>query len=105
MLDGRAVELDACRDMGIAMFAGELEGRLDMLLRDAAAGRLAPLYDFIKDLPEMQGTPVPFLSKHNVARTVGISTSFDAGRGCPYQCSVLHDHQRAGPQVALPFAR
>jgi hypothetical protein len=28
MLDGRAVELDACRDMGVAMFAGELEGRL-----------------------------------------------------------------------------
>ena len=87
MLDGRAVELDACRDMGISMFAGELEGRLDMLLRDAAAGRLAPLYDFIKDLPEMQGAPVPYLPKHNVARTVGISTSFDAGRGCPYQCS------------------
>jgi len=87
MLDGRAVELDACRDMGVAMFAGELEGRLDMLLRDAAAGRLAPLYDFMKDLPEMQGAPVPFLPKQHVARTVGISTSFDAGRGCPYQCS------------------
>jgi hypothetical protein len=87
MLDGRAVELDACRDMGVSMFAGELEGRLDMVLRDAAAGRLAPLYDFMKDLPEMQGAPVPFLPKQNVARTVGISTSFDAGRGCPYQCS------------------
>ena len=87
MLDGRAVELDACRDMGIAMFAGELEGRLDLVLRDAAAGRLAPLYDFTKDLPEMQGAPVPFLPRENVARTVGISTSFDAGRGCPYQCS------------------
>jgi hypothetical protein len=87
MLDGRAVELDACRDMGIAMFAGELEGRLEMLLRDAAAGGLAPLYDFMKDLPEMQGAPVPFLPKQHVVRTVGISTSFDAGRGCPYQCS------------------
>jgi len=87
MLDGRAVELDACRDMGVAMFAGEVEGRLDMLLRDAAAGRLAPLYDFIRDLPEMEGAPVPFLPKQYLARTVGISTSFDAGRGCPYQCS------------------
>src|SRR5215471_15864540 len=87
MLDGRAVELDACRDMGISMFAGEVEDRLDILLRDAAAGRLAPLYDFIKDLPEMQGAPVPFLPKQYLARTVGISTSFDAGRGCPYQCS------------------
>ena len=26
MLDGRAVDLDACREMGIAMFAGEAEG-------------------------------------------------------------------------------
>ena len=26
MLDGRAVELDACRDLGISMFAGEAEG-------------------------------------------------------------------------------
>jgi hypothetical protein len=87
MLDGRAVDLDACRDMGIAMFAGEAEGRLDMVLRDAAARRLAPLYDFMKDLPGMEGTPVPFLPKRYVSRTLGLSTSFDAGRGCPYQCS------------------
>ena len=32
-------------------------------------------------------------------------TSFDAGRGCPFQCSLLHDHQRAGPQVALARRR
>jgi hypothetical protein len=60
---GRAVDLDACRDMGIAMFAGEAEGRLDMVLRDAATGRFAPVYNFLKDLPGMQGAPVPFLPK------------------------------------------
>src|SRR5437773_4451845 len=87
MLDGRAVDLDACRDMGVAMFAGETEGRLDAVLRDAADGQLAPMYDFMKDLPDMRRTPVPFLPKRYVARTLGLSTSFDAGRGCPYQCS------------------
>jgi hypothetical protein len=87
MLDGHAVDLDACRDMGISMFAGEAEGRLDMVLRDAAAGQLAPLYDFMKDLPGIEGTPVPFLPKRYVERTLGLSASFDAGRGCPYQCS------------------
>ena len=87
MLDGRAVELDTCRELGIAMFAGEAEGRLDGLLRDAAAERLAPLYDYMKDLPGMEGTPVPFLPKRYVERTLGLSASFDAGRGCPYQCS------------------
>jgi hypothetical protein len=87
MLDGRAVDLDACREMGVSMFAGEAEGRLELVLQDAAAGRLAPLYDFIKDLPDLEGTPVPFLPKQYVERTLGLSTSFDAGRGCPYQCS------------------
>jgi len=87
MLDGHAVGLDACRDMGVSMFAGEAEGRLDMVLRDAAAGQLAPLYDFMKDLPGIEGTPVPFLPKRYVERTLGLSASFDAGRGCPYQCS------------------
>jgi hypothetical protein len=87
MLDGRAVDLDACRKMGIAMFAGEAEGRLDMVLRDAAQGRLAAEYNFMKDLPGLEGTPVPFLPKQYVARTLGLSASFDAGRGCPYQCS------------------
>ena len=87
MLDGHAVDLDACRDMGIAVFAGEAEGRLDVVLRDAAKRRLEPVYNFMKELPGMEGTPVPFLPKRYVARTLGLSTSFDAGRGCPYQCS------------------
>jgi hypothetical protein len=87
MLDGRAVDLDACRDLGMALFAGEAEGRLDQVLCDAAAGRLAPEYNFIKDLPGLQGTPVPFLPKRYLKRTLGLSTTFDAGRGCPYQCS------------------
>jgi Radical SAM superfamily len=87
MLDGRAVELDACRDMGIAMFAGEAEGRLDLVLSNAAEGKLAPVYNYMKELPKMEGAPVPFLPKQYVARTLGLSTSFDAGRGCPYQCS------------------
>jgi hypothetical protein len=87
MLDGRAVDLDACRNLGVAMFAGEAEGRLDAVLRDAAEGCLAAEYNFLNDLPGLQGTPVPFLPKGQVARTLGLSTSFDAGRGCPYQCS------------------
>ena len=87
MLEGGAVELDACHDMGIAMFAGEAEGQLDLVLRDAAVRRLAPIYNFMKDLPSIEGTPVPFLPKQYVERTLGLSSSFDAGRGCPYQCS------------------
>ena len=87
MLDGKAVGLNECRDLGISLFAGEAEGRLDAVLRDAAAGELKPLYNVMEDMPALQGTPVPFLPKEYVAHTLGLSTSFDAGRGCPYQCS------------------
>lgn len=87
MLDGHAVGLDECRALGIAMFAGEAEGRLDLVLRDAAAGSLAPVYDFLADLPGLENAPPPFLPKQYVSRTLSLSTSFDAGRGCPYECS------------------
>ena len=87
MIDAHALGLDDCRALGIALFAGELEGRFDTVLQDAAAGSLAPLYDYMSDLPAMNDTPVPFLPKHYVARTINTNTSFDAGRGCPYQCS------------------
>ncbi len=87
MIDGQALGLDTCREMGIAVFAGEVEGRLEQLLQDAATGRLAPVYDFMTDLPSISETPVPFLPKRYVTRTYGVSSSFDAGRGCPYQCS------------------
>ncbi|MGE0503037.1 MAG: radical SAM protein [Rhizobiaceae bacterium] len=87
MLDGKAVDLDACRQLGVSIFAGEAEGRLDTVLRDAIAGELQPVYNYMNDLPGIQGTPVPFLPKESVVRTLGQNTSFDAGRGCPYQCS------------------
>jgi radical SAM superfamily enzyme YgiQ (UPF0313 family) len=87
MLDGSAVDLDSCRAMGISMFAGEAEGRFGQVMRDAAGGNLQPVYNYLADLPGMEETPVPFLPKPYVSRTIGHSSSFDAGRGCPYQCS------------------
>ena len=32
-------------------------------------------------------SPIPLLPRERVKRTAGAVTSFDAGRGCPYQCS------------------
>ena len=46
MLDGHAVGLDECRELGISIFAGEAEGRLDKVLHDAAYGKLAAALRF-----------------------------------------------------------
>jgi hypothetical protein len=51
MLGEHELGLDTCREMGVTMVAGEVEGRLEALLRDAAVGRLAPLYNFMNALP------------------------------------------------------
>jgi radical SAM superfamily enzyme YgiQ (UPF0313 family) len=87
MLDGTAIDLDRARELGISLFAGEAEGRFDEFIQDAAAGRMQPLYNYMKDLPGIDGTPGPFLPREFVRRTLGNNTSFDAGRGCPFQCS------------------
>ena len=87
MLDGSAIDLELARNLEISLFAGEAEGRLDAVLRDAAEGKLKPLYNYMDDLPGIGGTPIPFLPLEFVKRTAGTNTSFDAGRGCPFQCS------------------
>jgi hypothetical protein len=80
-------ELQSALDMGVTLFAGEAEGRLDALLIDAAGRRLAPIYNYLNDLPALEGAPIPFLMRNHVRLTMGNLSAFDAGRGCPYQCS------------------
>ncbi|HEY6996028.1 MAG TPA: radical SAM protein [Xanthobacteraceae bacterium] len=74
--------------LGISLFAGEAEeGRLDEVLRDAWNGTLAPLYNHMDRLPNLQGEPPPILPRQHIRRTAGSLSSMDLGRGCPYQCS------------------
>jgi radical SAM superfamily enzyme YgiQ (UPF0313 family) len=87
MLTDLPVDLSFAMDNGISLFAGELEGRLDDLLRDAEAGRLKRLYDFTKDAPPLESQPLPYLPASVIARMSDRRTSFDAGRGCPFLCS------------------
>jgi radical SAM superfamily enzyme YgiQ (UPF0313 family) len=80
-------DLQEALDMGCSLFTGEAEGRLEALIKDAAGGGMKPIYNFVNDLPGLEGSTVPFLPRNFVNRTLGSMTTFDAGRGCPYQCS------------------
>jgi len=79
--------LQQALDLGIHLFAGEAEGRMADVLRDVAAGTAKPIYNFLSDLPEMAAAVHPILPRHVVTRVAGHYSSFDAGRGCPFQCS------------------
>ncbi len=87
MLKDLTPDLREAMELGVSLFAGELEGRLEELLRDLVQGGLKPIYNYLADLPDMTGTPTPILPPDRVRLTMGRRTSFDAGRGCPYLCS------------------
>ena len=87
MLPEFPADLQTAIDMGVTLFAGEGEGRMAGLVRDIAAGTQKPLYNFLSDLPGLEQATIPFLPSPVVKRVAGHYTSFDAGRGCPYQCS------------------
>ena len=80
-------DLKQALDLGVVLYAGEGENRLASLLRDIMEGRPQPIYNHLKDMPDMSAAGLPLLPRQVVTRVVGHYCSFDAGRGCPFQCS------------------
>src|SRR6516225_8472076 len=88
MLPEMPKEMREAAALGISFFAGEAEhGRLDRVIRDAWEGSLQPLYNYMNDLPSLEGEPAPILPRKHIRRVSGQLSSLDLGRGCPYQCS------------------
>src|ERR1700752_5286774 len=87
MLPEPPPEIRAAWALGVSIFAGEGEGRMEELLRDADRGTLKPLYNRDNELPGLEGVPTPILPRETIRRHLIPRTSFDAGRGCPFQCS------------------
>jgi hypothetical protein len=103
MLPEMPEEMREAAALGISFFAGEAEdGRLDRVIRDAWAGALQPLYNFMNDLPSLEGEP-PLIRRASMSAGFRRAVESGSGRGCPTML-VLHDHQRPGPQepVSLP---
>ncbi len=87
MLPELPADIQEAQRKGITIFAGEAEEHLDTLLLDAYQGKLRPLYNVMDTLPDLQDSPSPFLPAHIIQNTLRRLSSFDAGRGCPFQCS------------------
>jgi radical SAM superfamily enzyme YgiQ (UPF0313 family) len=87
MLSDLTPELKAALDLGMTLFAGEAEGRMEGLLQDIASGTLKPIYNYLNDLPDMGIATQRALPRPVTSRIAGHYAGFDAGRGCPFQCS------------------
>lgn len=87
MLPEIPTEVQAAITKGITIFAGEAEDHIEELVQDVYYDRLKPLYNYLNDLPDLEGRPMPFLPPMKFKGKFGVGDSFDAGRGCPFQCS------------------
>ncbi len=88
MLPEMPDDMKEAQALGISFFAGEAEDdRLGDVFRDAWNEDLKPLYNFMNALPNIQGEPTPILPEKHIRLTAGSHSSFDLGRGCPFQCS------------------
>ena len=97
MLPEITPEIKEAMDLGVSIFAGEIEHRFDGFLQDAYRRELKPLYNHLADLPGIEGVAPPYMPREYVQRTLGDLTSFDAGRGCPFVCSfctIINVHGR-----------
>jgi len=75
-------------DMGVTVVLGEVEGRWAAILRDAAGGRLQPVYDPPAEHPCLERAPLPSISKQHLKRFTHWNTAtVDTSRGCPFNCS------------------
>jgi radical SAM superfamily enzyme YgiQ (UPF0313 family) len=87
MLPELPPDLIEAQSLGAILFAGEAEGRMAELIRDIAENRAKPVYNYLHDMPGMEAAAIPVLPREVVGRIVGHHACFDAGRGCPFQCS------------------
>ena len=103
MLPELPEDLQEALNLGVSLFAGEAEGRFDDILRDAAAGALKPVYNFVNDLVSLEFGPEAH--RGNTRRT---ATEGDL-RGCRARMSVpmflLHDYQRSRTQIPIEIVR
>ena len=87
MLPELPPDLKEAQALGMILYAGEGEGRLADFLKDVDSGKPKPVYNFLSDMPDMAAAAIPVLPRPVVTKVAGHYTSFDAGRGCPFQCS------------------
>ena len=87
-------------DAGVTIVKGEVEETWGELLRDAVAGQLKPLYDFLDHKPDLSDKPLPAIDRKYLRKFVASNFgTLDCGRGCPFHCSFCTIINVQGHQV------
>ena len=88
MLKTLPPDLVEAQALGISFFAGEAEERrIDEVLIDGYSNALKPVYNHLAHAPSLAGEPIPLLDAKEIGKNLTMHSSFDLGRGCPFECS------------------
>jgi len=87
MLPALPAELQQALDLGASLSPARRKAAWSGCCRTSTRGRMKPIYDHLAELPSLAGAALPLLPRHVVHRVAARYASFDAGRGCPFQCS------------------
>jgi len=109
-------ELREMMDLGVCLFRGEAEGRLEFVIQDASQGNLQSVYNFAGQPIDMETAVLPARLPENVqkriAQFLAPMTPIEAGRGCPRKCSfctVVNVHGRKArsrtPEAVATYIR
>ncbi|MGH7595855.1 MAG: B12-binding domain-containing radical SAM protein [bacterium] len=81
-------DIQRLMDFGVTIVKGEVEEHWHEILLDACHDRLQPMYDFIKDLPDMMPPALPMVNKKYLRQFAFPNFgTIDCGRGCPFNCT------------------
>jgi hypothetical protein len=84
---GLTSDLRDAMEKGIVLVAGEVEGtRLPDIIEDVLRGRAEPLYNFLKETPDLSDLPIPRLTKSDLKGFASPFSTIDTGRGCVFTC-------------------
>lgn len=88
MLPDLPKELQDALDRGITLFAGEAEDeRVANMYADVYNNNLKPIYNYLGELPCMEGQVTPKLPIQVNRKLAKLIASFETGRGCSFLCS------------------
>ena len=99
-------EIQELLDIGVTVVKGEVEETWGTILADAYHGRLKPIYDNLKNLPDLSKAPIPTFTPSYLKRfAYKHYGTIDCGRGCPFSCSFCTIINVQGRKMRMRDAR
>ena len=92
MLPETPPEIVEAQKLGISIYASEAEGQMDQVLQAAWAGALKPLYNLMKDLPDLANATLPILPEKAIRGMAGAIPASMQGEAVRSNAPVSYTH-------------